>query len=279
MSLWRIFWQGCMRKVSWLNKYLSYLVLGFKKTREYPANLFNQLFIPILIFGSLYAIWFFIFQNSSGVVNGFAFDDMILYLLVTTIFQGILFYRICIELDYLMSSGDILRYTTKPVNFLLAIFSYYIGFNLVNVIVRMFMLFFISFFVIGFVPSISYLLLFFAFIPLYVVMDGLIYSLIGLTAFWLTKTWGIRSAYEMVQWIFSGALIPIVFFPFWLQSLVKFTPFYYTMYSAASIFSQSFSISESFFVLKMLLVWIVIFSVLVWFIMRLGLKKLQVMGG
>ncbi|MNC15404.1 hypothetical protein D3C75_632200 [compost metagenome] len=65
---------------------------------------------------------------------------------------------------------------------------------------------------------------------------------IGLTSFWLVQSGGIRSAFMLVSGIFSGALIPLDFFPHWLQVLQFFLPFQYMAYMPAMVFTGHYSL-------------------------------------
>jgi ABC-type uncharacterized transport system, permease component len=58
---------------------------------------------------------------------------------------------------------------------------------------------------------------------------------IGMTAFWLVQSSGIRMVYQVIAEILSGSLIPLVFFPKVLQKMLFFLPFQYTTYVPASV--------------------------------------------
>lgn len=65
---------------------------------------------------------------------------------------------------------------------------------------------------------------------------------IGLTSFWLVQSGGIRNAFMLVSGIFSGALIPLDFFPHWLQMIQFFLPFQYLAYLPAMVFTGHYSL-------------------------------------
>lgn len=66
---------------------------------------------------------------------------------------------------------------------------------------------------------------------------------IGLTSFWLIQSSGIRSVFQALSSVFSGGLIPLVFFPDTLQKLLFFLPFQYSTYVPAMVFSGSYSLA------------------------------------
>lgn len=62
---------------------------------------------------------------------------------------------------------------------------------------------------------------------------------LGMTAFFLVKASGIRVVYQLFAQIFSGALIPLNFFPQILQKVMIFLPFQYTNYIPAMVWTGS----------------------------------------
>lgn len=65
---------------------------------------------------------------------------------------------------------------------------------------------------------------------------------IGLTSFWLVQLSGIRGAFMLVSGLFSGTLIPLGFFPHWLQVIQFFLPFQYIAYMPAMVFTGNYSL-------------------------------------
>jgi len=65
---------------------------------------------------------------------------------------------------------------------------------------------------------------------------------LGMTAFFLVKASGIRVVYQLFAQIFSGALIPLNFFPEILQRVMIFLPFQYTNYIPAMVWTGNESI-------------------------------------
>lgn len=68
-------------------------------------------------------------------------------------------------------------------------------------------------------------------------MNFYVNYLIGMVAFYLTQANGIRVVYQLFAQIFSGALIPLNFFPSSIQYLMMFLPFQYTNYITAMIWT------------------------------------------
>jgi len=65
---------------------------------------------------------------------------------------------------------------------------------------------------------------------------------LGMTAFFLVKANGVRVVYQLLAQIFSGALMPLNFFPEIMQRVMLFLPFQYTNYIPAMVWTGHQSI-------------------------------------
>lgn len=68
-------------------------------------------------------------------------------------------------------------------------------------------------------------------------MGFLVRYCLGLTSFWLVEAGGLQGVFALLSGLFSGALIPLVFFPHWLQVAQFFLPFQYMVYVPAMVFT------------------------------------------
>ena len=66
---------------------------------------------------------------------------------------------------------------------------------------------------------------------------------IGITAFWLTRTGGLRSVFLVFRYVFSGAFIPLVLFPNIVQKVLFFLPFQFAAYVPARVWLGSYDLA------------------------------------
>jgi ABC-2 type transport system permease protein len=64
--------------------------------------------------------------------------------------------------------------------------------------------------------------------------------ILGLTSFWFVESGGLRRVIQLLSMFFSGALIPLTFFPEGLRVVQYFLPFQYTVYVPAMVFIGNF---------------------------------------
>jgi len=67
--------------------------------------------------------------------------------------------------------------------------------------------------------------------------------ILGLTSFWFVKAEGVRRVIYLTSMFFSGALIPLAFFPQWLQTVQYFLPFQYTVYVPAMVYVGNYNMN------------------------------------
>ncbi len=74
-------------------------------------------------------------------------------------------------------------------------------------------------------------------------MNFYVHYILGMTAFWFVQSQGIRRVFDLLSGVFSGALIPLVFFPESVQKILFFLPFPYMSYVPAMVFTGKFSLA------------------------------------
>lgn len=112
---------------------------------------------------------------------------------------------------------------------------------------------------------------------LFVILSGLcqflIFYIIGLLAFWLERVWGIRMGFYWILSFLSGRLIPLYLFPPFLKQWINLLPFRFFTYELVMILLTPLDLMIIIPSLLFLLMWVLIFLLLSWFILRWGEKK------
>jgi len=102
----------------------------------------------------------------------------------------------------------------------------------------------------------------------------------GLYAFYSSgHIWGIRLSRQMIQSIFSGALIPLVFFPQWLMNVANVLPFIAIIHIPISIYLGAISGTAILSSIGLQVFWVLVMtglSCLLWMKTR---NKIFVQGG
>jgi ABC-2 type transport system permease protein len=126
--------------------------------------------------------------------------------------------------------------------------------------------------------SIDGLLIFLLSVPFALVLTFLGPFLIGLFAFWLEDTSGLRLIYSRGAMILGGMLIPLELFPEALQAILRALPFASMVYGPARLFVKP----DLAFLADLLVrqgIAIVIYGILVAIVYRSAVKRINANGG
>jgi ABC-2 type transport system permease protein len=102
--------------------------------------------------------------------------------------------------------------------------------------------------------------------------------MIGLSAFLVEDVSAFMWIYQKFAFIFGGMLIPLDFYPIWLQNLARALPFSSMTYGPARLFVTP-TVELFINVMALQIIWIVILALLLTFAYRRGVAYLTVNGG
>lgn len=123
------------------------------------------------------------------------------------------------------------------------------------------------------------LLLYLLSLVLAFMINNLIGTLLGMMSFWTMEIWGIRSILHFVSMFFSGAMVPLWFFPPMLRTLANWLPFQSQAFLPISIYlgrMQGQAVLEAF---AIQVFWIVLLLLIVTPIWRHAMRRVVVQGG
>ena len=101
---------------------------------------------------------------------------------------------------------------------------------------------------------------------------------IGLLAFWIEDVTSIDWLFRACSMIFGGAILPLALFPEAIKNVAEYLPFGQLYYSAARLIVH-FEQAEFIKFLTIQSVWLAIFSILSFAILREGVKRVSISGG
>lgn len=109
-------------------------------------------------------------------------------------------------------------------------------------------------------------------------IDFCISAMIGLAAFVTEEVRAFEWIYQKILFILGGLLIPLDFYPPWLQTIAKATPFAYTLYGPARLFVEP-SLLRFGEVLLGQILWLAVLVGLLTLLYQRGVTKLAINGG
>ncbi|GAB3819926.1 ABC-2 family transporter protein [Tessaracoccus terricola] len=103
--------------------------------------------------------------------------------------------------------------------------------------------------------------------------------LVNLAAFWIVETRGLSVVYLAVMNLLSGFLIPIVWFPDWLLTIARATPFPSIIQTPIDTLSGRISPAEALPLVGVQVFWLAVLAVAAHLVLRAGERRLEVQGG
>lgn len=229
-------------------------------------------------------IWFAIFTSSAQqVIQGFTFSEMTAYVVMSTLTGILITNEVHWSIGEDVQTGNIAMNLIKPVSYQLRQYFAALGYLAVNLTSIFFPLYLAysvyNYAVLGILPSVTVLLLYFLSTALSSLLLFFINYLFGLAAFFVEYVFGFIYAKEAVMRILSGQLIPLSFFPAPILAVFRFLPFSGLVYTPTMVYLGKFTGNELLMSLALQAVWVFLLMGLTQFVWNRAIRRLTILGG
>ena len=217
-------------------------LVTFKEWSAYRTHSMVSIFVGPVYFMVQYFIWSAVYGGHQAI-NGMELNQMLTYFGATALIGYLTMDFADWNLQMLVRTGKFLTFALRPVHHRFFAFSQKLGHRILGFFIEFVPCFLIFQFVfrINMIPKYlgwTIISILFAFL-----MNFYVNYCIGLTAFWLIQSSGLRRVFQMLSGIFSGVLIPLVFFPEVIQKLLFFLPFQYVAYVPSMVYQGSYHLA------------------------------------
>lgn len=233
------------KRLSGIRRQLSVIksvaFVTFKEWGAYRTHSMVSIFVGPVYFIVQYYIWTAVY-GQGGAINGMELDGIIRYFGASALIGYLVMDFADWNLSMLIRTGKFLTFALRPLNHRLFAFSQKIGHRILGFAVEFIpcLLIFTLAFKIDMRPASLFWLI--ISVALAFLMNFLVNYCLGMASFWLVRSDGIRHVYILIDSVFSGTLIPLVFFPKAFQAVQFFLPFQYTSYVPAMVFLGEYSL-------------------------------------
>src|SRR5258706_225844 len=259
-------------------KYWSIFQITLVNSLAYPGELIGRSVMIIPFMWIFYQLWKVTF-NAAGaeIIGGLSLRDTLWYLMLAeTIELG----RppLARTMSENVKDGSIAYILNKPYDFLLYQFSACMGETIFRAIVNAIFGSITVWFLVG-APNQpeGFLIVLPAILGAWT-LHFCINAMIGLSAFAVEDVSAFTWIYQKLVFIFGGFLIPLDFYPQWLQIISKALPFASSIYGPPRLFVTP-SVDLVINVISLQIGWIIVLSLLLVVIYRRGLTQLTVNEG
>ncbi|MGN7761998.1 ABC transporter permease [Paenibacillus sp. 22594] len=195
---------------------------------------------------AVYFLWAGIYGGRE-IVGGYTWDQMKTYLLVTFLANSVLSWYSETAISGKILDGSVAVDLLKPIDFQTARFSETLGTSLLEGGISTIILVIFSFFISGLAlphSALVYVLFALSLLGAIAVKFGVVY-LAALLCFWSTGSMGIVWTRIALTNLLSGALVPLAFFPGWLEKTALLLPFQSIIHTPTMIFLEQAGTLES----------------------------------
>jgi ABC-2 type transport system permease protein len=261
-----------------MKKYWAIFQTQVINSLAYPGEILWRS-LAILIFLWVFTfLWRVAFDNTgSSTLAGLTLEDTLWYLMLAETIE-LSRPRFAQEIARSVKDGSIAYLLSKPYDFLL----YQLSVNAGDTFFRLFLTAIFGsalvWYLAGPPPDPRGWPLTFVAIAAGWVINFFLTALIGLAAFVTEEVAPFEWIYQKMIFILGGMMIPLDFYPEWLQTIAKATPFAYIMYGPARLFVSP-SLERFAVLFAGQLAWIFSLGLIVTFSYRRGLRRLAINGG
>lgn len=259
--------------------YYEIAVRAFRRALVYRGS-FIMGMLTNAFFGAVRCFVYQAVYTSGSVVAGFTLADAISYTWITQALISIGAGWVVWDVAPTIRSGDVITDLSRPWNFYGYWLSRFLGERVFNVLIRGTLTYLFGIVLFGArIPSPGELAAFSVAISLALLVSFAYSFMVNLSAFWLLEVNGIALIASTVLGFFSGFLLPIAFFPPWLQALAEALPFQAITGLPSQILLGQISGVALVPALLLQLFWVVVMTGGGLLLVRAAVRKVVVQGG
>jgi len=201
----------------------------YKEWAAYRSHAMVSIFVGPIYYLVQIFIWKAVFATR-GSINGLTLEQMMTYFGMAALINYLIMDFADWNLQMLIHTGKFLTYMLRPMSHVYFALSQKVGHRILGLtleFIPVYLVFLLAFGItlIPVKPAFAVISILLGFLMMF-----LVNYCVGITAFWLTKTSGIRRMFLLLRDICSGVFLPLIFFPTALQKILFVLPFQYIAY-------------------------------------------------
>ncbi|WP_143073217.1 ABC transporter permease [Flavimobilis marinus] len=228
----------------------------------------------------LYYLWQAVFDHRPSV-GSYDFQQMAGYVVLSSLILQYNSFGAGRQLSLMVARGDIAVEMVRPYSLVGRLLAQDVGIKIVELTKSGLALLAVGLVLADetFAAGIATWLLFIAAVLIGGTAIQLVDIVIGSVAFWTNNTWGLWLVRNSVVALFSGALLPLSFFPGWFQSLSSWLPFSVSLYVPIDLFISEVDLAEWLSLFARGVIWLAAGALAAVFVVNRAVQRVEVFGG
>ena len=263
-----------------MRKYIYIYKSTLIENLTYVANIlfgFVSFFSIMFIFLNL---WQYVYSDGSELINGYSFEQMIWYVLITEmLWHGTRNRAFSKEISDTIKTGNIAYNINKPYNYVIYVLFKHLGEITIKCIITSIVGIIIGLTFIGPIENFSFInlpLILLAFF-LGTLINSIIVITISICSFWIEDSSPFYWVYNKIM-LLLGTLFPIEMFPEAIRPIISCSPIFVVTYGPAKLV-LNFSIEMFIKIFIAQIIYLLVLFFIMNFLYNKGVKKLNVNGG
>jgi ABC-2 type transport system permease protein len=259
--------------------YLTAMKIAVQEQFQYPvANYFYMIGMiaePVIYL----VVWSSVANMQGGTVGGYTPGYFAAYYIVWTLVRNMNIVFTPYGWEWRIQRGQLLGELLRPIHPLHHDVAYFAGWKVVVIFLWLPLAAFLAWI---FKPSLDptwlqVVTFFMAIWGAYLIRTMLL-SLLGMITFWTTRVGAIYELFFAFELILSGRLVPMALMPIWVQAIANYLPFQWTFFFPINALVGKPAPSELLFGLGLQLIWILMGTLMVQIVWRLGIRRYSAVG-
>lgn len=269
----------------WFRRYWPFAKVEVQSRMTYSTSFFLVLVSQTLQLLIMYYLWKAVFSNSFNKnLSGFNFHEMVIYIFISDITSRLTISNVDMKLGSEIMDGSIAMNLIKPSNYQCILFFSNLGKILYQLITASIPIwigitFYRFIYFSDAAPNIRIFCIYIFSVFLSLIISFLFNICFGMLAFYTNFIWGGRLFKTALLRLLSGQLIPLVFFPFMFQNVLKFLPFQSMNYIPVMIYLGKFNNMQIINNLSVQIFWVIILFIVQRWMWSRAINRLTVLGG
>lgn len=262
------------------SKYLSIMIAAVQRAIAYRGTTFLNLVSHLIEVAVLYYLWRTVFSGRADIA-GFDWDQMRTYILVSYAVSSLLSFYSLMRMTQGIRTGEIATELIRPIDYLNMQLAQTFGAALIEGVLSGALTIVLGVLVLDISAPVSIpaALLFFLSVWLGFLIKFLTSYLVALLCFRTMNAVGLIWAHTAIIQLFSGALIPLQFFPGWLRTLSLALPFQAIVYTPLAIYLGKLQGNAMWLAMGVQVLWVIVLWIVARLLWSVSLRALDIQGG